>query len=141
VQTIDPIEGTPTPVARTSRAQPPLRAAKVSVREDRFWCTLSKSQTPLALSSSQDARMGTRLYVSNLPLSTTEELLTIRFRQFGVVVSVALEAMVPANRRGAFIEMKTSWDAQRAINGLNLSDFDGRLVSVYHALAGVPARL
>jgi RNA recognition motif-containing protein len=83
--------------------------------------------------------MGTRLYVSNLPLSATEDMLTTRFRNFGVVVSVAIEAMVRANRRGAFIEMKTSWDAQRAINGLNLSDIDGRLVSVYRALAAVRA--
>jgi RNA recognition motif-containing protein len=83
--------------------------------------------------------MGKRLYVSNLPMSATEAMLTMRFAKFGSVVSVALEAVVRANRRGAFIEMKTSWDAQSAINGLNLSDFDGRLVSVYHALARAPA--
>jgi hypothetical protein len=76
-----------------------------------------------------------------LPLSITEQMLTIRFRQFGVVISVAIEALVRANRRGAVSEMKTSGDAQRAINGLNLSDFDGGLVSVYRALAGVPARI
>jgi RNA recognition motif-containing protein len=80
--------------------------------------------------------MGTRLYVSNLPLSATEEGLTTRFRKFGVVRSVALEA--DARRRGAFVEMGTSAEASRAIAGLNLSDFDGRLVSVYLALAAVP---
>ena len=79
--------------------------------------------------------MGTQLYVSNLPLSATEESLTTRFRQFGVVLSVALEAMVRANRRGALVEMETGADAHRAIAGLNLSDFDGCLVSVFLALA------
>jgi RNA recognition motif-containing protein len=82
--------------------------------------------------------MGTRLYVSNLPLSATEGRLTTRFRKFGVVLSVALEAVVRANRRGAFVEMETSAEASRAIAGLNLSDFDGCLVSVYRALASVP---
>jgi RNA recognition motif-containing protein len=82
--------------------------------------------------------MGKKLYVSNLPLSATVGMLTMRFAKFGIVVSVALEAVVRANRRGAFVEMQTSSDAQRAINGLNLSDFDGRLVSVYHALAPQP---
>jgi RNA recognition motif-containing protein len=84
--------------------------------------------------------MSTRLYVSNLPLSATEEMLAIRFCRFGIVVAVALEAGTRANRRGAFVEMQSSADAQRAIDGLNLSDFDGRLVSVYRALAGAPGR-
>jgi RNA recognition motif-containing protein len=79
--------------------------------------------------------MGTQLYVSNLPLSATEEMLTTRFGKFGVVVSVALEAGALASRRGAFVEMKTNADAFKAIAALNLSDFDGRLVSVYLALA------
>lgn len=82
--------------------------------------------------------MGTRLYVSNLPLSETEERLTTRFRQFGVVLSVALEALVRADRRTAFVEMETRADAHRAIAALNLSSLDGCLVSVYFALAGAP---
>jgi RNA recognition motif-containing protein len=84
--------------------------------------------------------MGTRLYVSNLPLSATEEKLTTRFGKFGAVLSVALEAVVGANRRGAFVEMEKNADAHKAIAALNLSDFDGRLVSVYLALKSVPSR-
>jgi RNA recognition motif-containing protein len=82
--------------------------------------------------------MGTRLYVSNLPLSETEERLTTRFGKFGVVLSIAFDAVGRANRRGAFVEMQTNADAHKAIAGLNLSNFDGRLVSVYLALASVP---
>lgn len=85
--------------------------------------------------------MSTKLYVSNLPLSATAEALITRFRKFGGVVSVALESSARANRRGAFIEMDTSSAAQKAIAALNLSDFDGRLVSVFLALGSVPKRL
>ena len=59
--------------------------------------------------------MSTRLYVSNLPLSATEERLTTQFSKFGSVLSVALDAVVRASRRGAFVEMGTSADARRAI--------------------------
>lgn len=85
--------------------------------------------------------MSTKLYVSNLPLSATADALITRFRKFGDVVSVALEPSARANRRGAFIEMDTSSAAQKAIAALNLSDFDGRLVSVFLALGSVPKRL
>lgn len=84
--------------------------------------------------------MSTRLYVSNLPLSATAEMLTGRFGKFGQVVSVALEPVERPHRRGAFVEMTTSSGAQQAIAGLNLSDFDGRLVSVYLALGSAPKR-
>jgi RNA recognition motif-containing protein len=84
--------------------------------------------------------MGNRLYVSNLPSTATEEMLVTRFCRFGGVVSVMLEAVSRANRRGAVVEMRSSWDAQNAINGLNLSDFDGRLVSVYKAAAATPGK-
>jgi hypothetical protein len=75
-----------------------------------------------------------------LPSTATEEMLVTRFCRFGGVVSVMLEAVTRANRRGAVIEMQSSWDAQNAINGLNLSDFDGRLVSVYKAAAAASGK-
>jgi RNA recognition motif-containing protein len=85
--------------------------------------------------------MSNRLYVSNLPLSATEAALTGRFCKFGVVASVTFEPAERANRRGAFVEMNTSAQAHQAIAGLNLSDFDGRLISVYLALSSVPRKL
>jgi RNA recognition motif-containing protein len=77
------------------------------------------------------------LYVSNLPLAVTEDVLAGKFGIFGTVVSVKLDrdAGGVASRRGAFVEMQTAADAQKAINGLNFADFDGRLMSVYRALA------
>jgi RNA recognition motif-containing protein len=83
--------------------------------------------------------MGVRLYVSNLPLSATQESLAGRFGKFGTVLAVTLEGGATMSRRGAFVVMQSSADAERAISGLNLADFDGRLVSVYHALLSVPA--
>jgi RNA recognition motif-containing protein len=94
----------------------------------------------LAGAPPQGCRMSTRLYVSNLPVSATKETLASRFGKFGSVLSVVLEAEERSKRRGAFVEMNTSSDAQKAIAALNLSDFDGRLVSVYLALGSVQKR-
>jgi RNA recognition motif-containing protein len=78
--------------------------------------------------------------VNNLPLSATEETLAGKFGKFGTVLSVKLDrdSATGISRRSAFIEMQTAADAQKAINALNLADFDGRLISVYRALAAVP---
>jgi cold-inducible RNA-binding protein len=82
--------------------------------------------------------VSTLLYASNLPLTATEEALASKFEKFGSVVSVRIERDARgASRRSAFVEMQTARDAQRAIEGLNLAPFDGRLVSVYAAMAAV----
>jgi cold-inducible RNA-binding protein len=83
------------------------------------------------------------LYVSNLPLSATEEALVRKFERFGTVISVRLnrDAVSGRNPRSGFVEMKTPAEAQTAINGLNLADYDGRLISVYRAVAAAPARV
>ena len=82
--------------------------------------------------------MGVKLYVSNLPLSATAATLTSRFCEFGGVVSVTLVTPKRHDARGAFVEMQTNADAQKAIGALNLSDIDGRLMSVHLALGSVP---
>ena len=85
--------------------------------------------------------MSTTLYVSNLPLSATAEVLAGKFGNFGNVVSVKLDrdAGTGVSRRGAFVEMRTAAEAQKAIDGLNFANFDGRLMSVYKAVAAVIA--
>jgi hypothetical protein len=50
---------------------------------------------------------------------------------------VVLEPVARAQRRGAFVEMATSSAAHKAIAALNLSDLDGRLISVFLALSRV----
>lgn len=76
--------------------------------------------------------MSKTLYVGNLPLSTTHEALTGKFATCGAVVSVKLATDPDSGRmKGmAFIEMASSAAAQVAIDRLNLSSYDGRLMSV-----------
>jgi len=51
--------------------------------------------------------VSTTLYVSNLPLAATEELLAGKPGKFGTVVSVKLDrdAVIDASRRGTFVEL------------------------------------
>ena len=84
--------------------------------------------------------MSTRLYAGNLPLSATAETLADKFGKFGTVMSVTLDrnTITGLSRRGAFVEMRNALEAARAIDGLNFASFDGRVMSVYKALAAVP---
>jgi RNA recognition motif-containing protein len=79
--------------------------------------------------------VSTKLFVSNLPLSATTSTLTDKFARFGAVLSVRMDTA--GHRRGAFVEMETASAAKSAIDGLNLADYDGRLISVYRAVAAV----
>ncbi len=82
--------------------------------------------------------MSTTLYANNLPLTATEDGLVGKFAKFGGVLSVRIERDAGgASRRSAFIEMETAMGARRAIDGLNLANFDGRVVSVYAAVIPV----
>jgi len=82
--------------------------------------------------------VSTTLYASNLPLTATEETLASKFAKFGCVLSVRIEHDASGTKgRSAFVEMQTAAEAKRAIQGLNLASFDGRLVSVYAAVNAV----
>lgn len=76
--------------------------------------------------------MSRTLYVGNLPLSATRESLADKFASCGTVVSVRLltEASTGLSKGTAFVEMANAADAQSAIERLNLSSYDGRLMSV-----------
>ena len=79
--------------------------------------------------------MSTSLYVSNLAVSTTEDMLVTRFAEFGTVLSVKL-GRDPENGRQksyGFVEMKTSEEARLAARSLNATRLDGRLLSVHRA--------
>ena len=79
--------------------------------------------------------MSTSLYVSNLAVSTTEDMLVTRFAEFGTVLSVKLRRD-PENGRPksyGFVEMKTSEEARLAARLLNATRLDGRLLSVHRA--------
>ena len=78
--------------------------------------------------------MSKRIYVGNLPFSSSEEDVTALFEAYGRVVSCALPTDRETGRpRGfGFVEMDER-DAEQAINALNGQDFQGRSLTVNEA--------
>ena len=79
--------------------------------------------------------MGRRLYVGNLPYSSTEDQLTELFSRSGKVDSVrVMRDMATGRARGfAFVEMSTDEEAQRAITELHEHQLEGRALVVNEA--------
>ena len=79
--------------------------------------------------------MGRRLYVGNLPYSTTEEQLTDLFSRAGKVDNVrVMRDMATGRARGfAFVEMANDDDAQKAITEFHEYQMDGRPLVVNEA--------
>jgi RNA recognition motif-containing protein len=79
--------------------------------------------------------MGRRLYVGNLPYSTTEDQLTELFSRAGKVDNVrVMRDMATGRARGfAFVEMGSDDDAQKAISELHEHQMDGRALVVNEA--------
>ena len=76
--------------------------------------------------------MESKLYVGNLPYSTTEEDLRELFAQAGAVQSVALIKDRDSGRSKGFgfVEMETAEAAQAAITRFNNYEFQGRNLTV-----------
>ena len=84
----------------------------------------------------EERNMGTRLYVGNLPYSTTEDDLRAAFEGDGR--SVREVALISDRETGrpkgfAFVEMGSDADAQAAITEFDGKDFDGRTIKVNEA--------
>ena len=79
--------------------------------------------------------MGRRLYVGNLPYSTSEDQLTDLFSQAGKVDTVrVMRDMATGRARGfAFVEMGSDEEAQRAISQFHEHQLDGRALVVNEA--------
>jgi RNA recognition motif-containing protein len=77
--------------------------------------------------------MAKRIYVGNLPFSSTEDDLRELFSQYGTVTSVSvITDRETGNPRGfAFVEMEEG--AQKAITALDNRDFGGRTLRVNEA--------
>jgi len=73
-----------------------------------------------------------KLYVGNLPYSSTEEELIQLFGQYGNVEHARIIRERDSNRsKGfAFVEMEDSDAAQKAIEGLDGGDLNGRPLRV-----------
>ncbi len=79
--------------------------------------------------------MSRKLYVGNLPFSTTETELEELFGRMGAVESVnVIRDMATGRARGfAFVEMATEEDAQKAVKELDQQDLGGRNLTVNEA--------
>ncbi len=79
--------------------------------------------------------MGRRLYVGNLPYSTTDEELNELFAKAGTVDSVrVMRDMATGRARGfAFVEMATDEEAQKAIDQFHQHELSGRALMVNEA--------
>ena len=76
--------------------------------------------------------MSNKLFVGNLSFNTTENDLNDAFAAFGTVTEANLMMDRTTNRpRGfGFVTMSSAEEAQRAIEGLNGKDLDGRALTV-----------
>ena len=76
--------------------------------------------------------MENKLYVGNLPFSTTEEELRTLFAQAGTVVSVALikDRDTGRSRGFAFVELSTQAEAEKAVSLFNNTPLDNRTIKV-----------
>ena len=78
--------------------------------------------------------MATKLYVGNLPYSSTDESLKQSFSQAGEVVesAVIMEKMTGRSRGFGFVEMDNTAGA-KAIEELDGADYNGRNLKVNEA--------
>jgi cold-inducible RNA-binding protein len=76
--------------------------------------------------------MDNKLYVGNLPFSTTEEELRTMFAQAGNVVSVSLikDRDTGRSRGFAFVEFTTQAEAEKAVSLFNNTPLDNRTLKV-----------
>jgi len=88
-----------------------------------------------AAEKSTEIVMAARLFVGNLPFTTTENDLQDHFAQAGVVVAVnIMQDRATGRSRGfAFVEMSTPEDAAKAISMFHQKDFQGRALTVNEA--------
>lgn len=79
--------------------------------------------------------MANKLYVGNLPYSTTEDILKEMFAAAGTVSSatVITDRMSGRSKGFGFVEMSTDEEAQKAIEMFNGKDLDGRQIVVNEA--------
>ncbi|MFW6292977.1 MAG: RNA recognition motif domain-containing protein [Spirochaetota bacterium] len=79
--------------------------------------------------------MANKLYVGNLNYRTEQESLRSLFTQFGEVVSATIlsDRDTGQSRGFGFVEMADQNAANAAVQGLNGSEFEGRMLKVNEA--------
>lgn len=79
--------------------------------------------------------MGKKIYVGNLPFSTTSDSLSEIFAQFGQVDSskIVMDRETGRSKGFGFVEMSDAIAADSAIEKLHGSDYGGRALTVNEA--------
>jgi cold-inducible RNA-binding protein len=79
--------------------------------------------------------MGKKIYVGNLPFSTTSESLSEIFAQYGQVDSskIVMDRETGRSKGFGFVEMTSSDEADTAIAQLHGADYGGRALTVNEA--------
>ncbi len=79
--------------------------------------------------------MNQKLYVGNLPYSTTDSSLSDLFSQVGTVTSASVitDKMSGRSKGFGFVEMSSPEEAQAAIQKFHGQEFDGRALTVSEA--------
>lgn len=79
--------------------------------------------------------MATKLYVGNLPYSSTDDSLKQAFSEVGTVeeAAVIMERHTGRSRGFGFVTMATQEEADKAIEMFNGKDMDGRVLVVNEA--------
>ena len=83
----------------------------------------------------QDTQVSKKIYIGNLPFSSTEEELEALFASHGTVesVNVITDRETGRPRGFAFVEMESESDADKAIRALDGSNLGGRDIRVNEA--------
>ena len=76
--------------------------------------------------------MSNKLFVGNLSFNTTENDLNDAFAAFGTVTetNLMMDRMTNRPRGFGFVTMSSAEEAQKAIEGMNGKDMDGRALTV-----------
>ncbi len=84
--------------------------------------------------------MSKKLYVGNLPYSTTDQTLIDAFSQCGTVESarVIMDRDSGRSKGFAFVEMSSNAEAATSIDRLNGTQMDGRAINVSEAKPQAP---
>src|SRR5262249_13778578 len=118
-------------MCRTNRADAPFGALTPDGARG------TKRGTPLRQArGSGKKRMGTRLYVGNLPYSTDDKQLRALFEEIGHPpreVRIITDRMTGQSRGFAFVEVADQTAVQAAISSLNGRPFGGRTLTVNEA--------
>lgn len=77
-------------------------------------------------------RMATNIYVGNLPWTATQDDLVQLFSQYGTVekTQIISDRETGRSRGFGFVEMSTEEEAQKAIDALHESPYNGRPLTV-----------